>query len=360
MHSRCKVEAENVSAWCRIPGSPFFDGLFLMPNHPSAGKVVVRFGAFDIGDGIDAFSYSVSSWGRRPHRNTINTDIGILDAGGAYFNHSRLCLACGEARSQTLTFASKESRKVHLTFGVGFGDFVDPLTYGGIEIRNVIGFKTNPLVELFDQMGSDKGTAYSAGMGAPHCYAVEYFRLLQHLQEERFNFLEIGLDNASKETGCPRDAPSLRAWRQFLPNAHIYGYDMNDFSFFHQAETSTYRGDQASREDIDRFLEEFGRPEFKVILDDGSHASSHQQISLAALFPSVAPGGMYLIEDLGWQPFPESPTTLDLLWEFSKTGKLESPFLTETEARYLESRIARVEIYKPNDSEFAVVHKKHE
>ncbi len=358
-HSLCTVEAQNISAWCRIPGSPFFDGLFLMPNHPSVAKVAVKFGPFSLADGIDAFSCCVSSSGRSKHRNIIKADLGILDAGGVCFNRSKPRLACGEAQSLTLPFEPQESGDVYLTFGTEFDELVDKATYGGIEIRNIIGFKRNALVELFDRLGSDKGTACSAGNGAPHCYAVEYFRLFQQLQEEQFNFLEIGLDNTSKETGRPQDAPSLRAWRQFFPKACIYGYDLNDFSFLQQAGTHTFRGDQASREDINRFLAEFGHPEFKVIVDDGSHASSHQQISLAGLFPSVAPGGMYLIEDLGWQPLRESPKTLDLLVEFSKTGKMASPFLMEAEAKYLEDKIARVEIYKPNDSEFAVIYKRH-
>ena len=67
---------------------------------------------------------------------------------------------------------------------------------------------------------------------------------------------------------------------------------------------------------------------------------------------------MYLIEDLGWQPFVEAPTTLDVLRRFAETGKFESPFLTEAEARYLEEAVSQVDIYKPNDSEFGVIRKK--
>src|SRR5207244_2169141 len=116
--------------------------------------------------------------------------------------------------------------------------------------------------------------------------------------------------------------------------------------------------DQASREDLSRFAQESEEPRFRIILDDGSHASSHQQISLGALFPSVEPGGMYLIEDLGWQPFVEVPSTLDVFSRFAETARFESPFLTEAEERYLEETVSRVEIYKPNDSEFAVIWKK--
>jgi hypothetical protein len=67
---------------------------------------------------------------------------------------------------------------------------------------------------------------------------------------------------------------------------------------------------------------------------------------------------MYMIEDLGWQPFAETPKTIDVLQRFWTTGTFESPFVTAAEARDLDAAIDRVEIYKPNDSEFAVIHKK--
>lgn len=352
------LQAQNVAPWCRLPGSPFFGSFFLMPNHPDSDKVFVKYGPFQLRHDIDSFSYFVSSAGKRPHQNKINVDLGILGGGGNYFNHSRLCLSHGESQSLTLSFDPQESRNLYLTFGVSFQDFADPSNYGGIEITYLIGYKRNPLVELFNRMGSDKGTECRFGNGVPHCYAVEYYGLFQSLQDQEFNFLEIGLENASKTTGLAKDAPSLRAWREFFPKAKLYGYDINDFSFFQQEATFTFQGDQASREDINGFIEKFGKPQFKVILDDGSHASSHQQISLAALFQNVEPGGMYLIEDLGWQPFDETPKTLDVLRRYCETGKFESPFITESETRYLEEAISHVEIYKPNDSEFAVIYKK--
>ena len=356
--SRWRLEAENLAPWCQIPGSPFFSGFFLMPNAPNAPNPFIRFGPFDVGPAIDAFSFLISSPAEQPHRNTINLDLGIFDAGGHHFNQARLCLSASETMSTTLSFDALESGRVYLTFATSFQDFIDTTAYGSIEIKYIVGHQRNPLTDLFNSVKSDKGTEQAAGAGVPHCYAVEYYPLFQRLRDETFNFLEIGLDNDSKNTGRPQDAPSLRAWRQFFRKATLYGYDINDFSFFSQVTTITFQGDQASREDLARFLRESGEPRFGAILDDGSHASSHQQISLGALFPSVEPGGMYLIEDLDWQPFEESAKTLDVLRTFAETGKFESPFLLDAEARYLQDTVSRVDVYKPNDSEFAVLYKK--
>jgi hypothetical protein len=65
-----------------------------------------------------------------------------------------------------------------------------------------------------------------------------------------------------------------------------------------------------------------------------------------------------VIEDLHWQPFPEAPTTLEVLRDFVESGRLRTPFLDEEEVLYLVEAIDRVEIHRPNDSEFAVIYKR--
>ena len=56
---------------------------------------------------------------------------------------------------------------------------------------------------------------------------------------------------------------------------------------------------------------------FDIIIDDGSHASHHQQISLAILFRHLADGGLYIVEDLHYQPagleLPNITLTRDFL-----------------------------------------------
>ena len=66
---------------------------------------------------------------------------------------------------------------------------------------------------------------------------------------------------------------------------------------------------------------------FDIIIDDGSHASYHQQLTMVSLFALLRSGGLYIIEDLNWQPteyeatLPKVPLTSRLLERFIETGK---------------------------------------
>jgi hypothetical protein len=49
-----------------------------------------------------------------------------------------------------------------------------------------------------------------------------------------------------------------------------------------------------------------------VVIDDGSHASFDEQLTLREFFPLLADGGWYFIEDLDWQPPGEDGGTITL------------------------------------------------
>jgi hypothetical protein len=82
-----------------------------------------------------------------------------------------------------------------------------------------------------------------------------------------------------------------------------------------------------------------------------------QQITLGVLFKSIKSGGIFILEDLHtsvsvkennesiWGKKNET-ITLDMLERFNETGKIESDFLTDDEARYLEENIKECKIYK--------------
>lgn len=117
-------------------------------------------------------------------------------------------------------------------------------------------------------------------------------------------------------------------WVDYFPKAHIYGFDIDDFSAVQLPRTRIIRGDQGNPEDLLRVVQ--ACPTFDVIIDDGSHASSHQQITLQTLFPTLVSQGLYIIEDLNFQPadieaaLPCTYKTKDLLKDRSTLDMMTS------------------------------------
>lgn len=129
-------------------------------------------------------------------------------------------------------------------------------------------------------------------------------------------------------------------WLDYFPKAKVYGFDIDDFSRVRLPRTQIFRGDQGSVEDLLKIIGQC--PKFDIIIDDGSHASYHQQLSLKILFPHLASNGLYVIEDLHWQnaaleaSLPVVPKTRDFLKNTAEINRtidgareilfLESPF----------------------------------
>lgn len=115
--------------------------------------------------------------------------------------------------------------------------------------------------------------------------------------------LEIGVQNGG----------SLKIWRDFFPEAEIVGVDTDIACMEHQGDRiKVIIGDQASV----KFLETLGK--FDIIIDDGGHYMTQQQVSMNTLLANqLNDGGLYIIEDLHtsyWEQFQDiRRTTIDVL-----------------------------------------------
>jgi hypothetical protein len=113
------------------------------------------------------------------------------------------------------------------------------------------------------------------------------------------------------------DSPSIAMWLEYFSRAHIFGFDISDFSHIANERFTFVQGDAGSEADL-RVLANAAAC-FDIVIDDGSHASYHQQLCLRELWPRLACGGLYIIEDLHWQPaayeaeLPATPLTSEFL-----------------------------------------------
>lgn len=148
------------------------------------------------------------------------------------------------------------------------------------------------LQQLFIKFGSDKSTF--------HDYHHVYGSLFQDPSSVT-NVLEIGLgsnnlDVVSNMGEQGRPGASLRAFREYLPNAGIYGADIDKRILFQEDRIQTFYVDQT---DIDSFSELVKlNLRFDLIIDDGLHSPNANIAVLLFGLKRLAPGGWLLIEDI--------------------------------------------------------------
>jgi hypothetical protein len=206
----------------------------------------------------------------------------------------------------------------------------------------------NVLTALANRFGSDKGDQ----VHGRHGYTEVYDRLFLSRRFEALTFLEIGLLHPFDTKGPGTMAPSLEMWRAYFPNARLFGFDLNDFKAVSIPGCHIFQGDMGSRDDLLRMARSIGG-EIDIIIEDASHASHHQQITLATLFPFVANDGMYIIEDLHWQPAAMEirgvPKTRSLFRDFNSGGAMRSPVMTDSECIFLHENIKSIQLFDSRD-----------
>lgn len=153
-----------------------------------------------------------------------------------------------------------------------------------------------PQVELqglFKRHGSDKGGF--------HNYHLLYGHLFPDREVPRKIF-EIGLGTNYTDVvsnmgyhGSP--GASLRAFRDYYPNATIFGADIDRRVLFSETRIQTFHIDQSDDATFDALPEE-ARTGLDLFIDDGLHAPDANLRSLRRACAMVRPGGAIVIEDI--------------------------------------------------------------
>lgn len=220
------------------------------------------------------------------------------------------------------------------------------------------------LTDLADRYGSDKGSA-------KHRYSELYQMLFLPYRERSITFLEMGLQIGGPEHGASADRattdlPSVRMWLEYFPAAQVHGLDVSDFAWFSDPRFTFHRVDMDDRDRIAAAA--CAMPEFDIIIDDASHASHHQQNAFLELFPKLKPGGLYIIEDLRWQPETYErkgiTRTADLFRgfserrEFSHADKAAEAAFTALAPDISGCFVFQVRYDKKRKDQVAVIHKR--
>lgn len=208
--------------------------------------------------------------------------------------------------------------------------------------REALRMEMDSLAEIADRYGCDKGLAGPSTAWSANNYVDVYEALFHQIRLEPLEILEIGI-GVSGESWDAKVAhginagggASLRTWAEYFPNARIHGLDINDASHLDSDRILTYRVDQSNRSELREFLVGLGDVELDIVIDDGSHRSDHQQISLEVIWPHLRQGRHYFIEDLNDHGFggdsrgphasADAVPTRSFFREFRSTGNILEP-----------------------------------
>lgn len=144
----------------------------------------------------------------------------------------------------------------------------------------------------------DLFTAYGSDKEWRHWLADAYTRETACWRDRAGALAEIGVRIPQLQNWR---GGSLRAWCEWLPSFVIVGIDNNRHALealaAHVPRVNVLHADQARPEEIAEGLRALA-PAYDMIIDDGSHLPEHQIGCLAALWPLVKPGGLYVVEDM--------------------------------------------------------------
>jgi hypothetical protein len=115
-----------------------------------------------------------------------------------------------------------------------------------------------------------------------------YDRHFHRFRGREVHILEIGVYSGV----------SLEMWRHYFgPRCQVYGVDIEPACKAYEGDSvRVFVGDQSDRGFWKRFRSEV--PTLDIVVDDGSHITEHQIVTLEELLPHLQPGGVYLCEDV--------------------------------------------------------------
>ena len=154
----------------------------------------------------------------------------------------------------------------------------------------------NNLKTFLDKYGSDKANS--------HNYHHVYGTILSD-RNAVTGVLEIGMgtnnpDVVSNMGAYGKPGASLRAFRDFLPNARIYGADIDRRILFSEDRIDTFYVDQT---DPAAFVElnQTSPSDLDLVIDDGLHSPNANIYTMQFALPKIKIGGWFVVEDISLQ-----------------------------------------------------------
>ena len=192
-------------------------------------------------------------------------------------------------------------------------------------------------------------TLYLTDKWNSHWYAQHYETWFRSFRRKKIRILEIGIGGYDNPKA---GGNSLRMWRSYFPNGRVYGIDIYDKSPHNGRRIKTFKGSQIDPEFLDSVVQSIGKVD--IIIDDGSHENAHMIFTFKHLFPLLAEGGIYAIEDTQtsyWTKYggkPRDRNDLSTAMGYFKSladGLNWEEFPGPYEPSYLDTKIRSIAFY---------------
>jgi len=200
----------------------------------------------------------------------------------------------------------------------------------------------------FGQLTNLAGDRTDKGLSR-HSFTEIYDHVFFPLRNRSIKIFEIGIGKGG----------SLMLWKDYFPQGTVYGIDIIDRSELDSSRVKTFVADQSDREQLQAFLDTHPGA-YDILLDDGGHTMEQQQVSFGFLFPHVTPGGYYVIEDVHTSlpeqytnygvAEDESNSTLTMINEFIRHGRMKSVYMKPEEMRYIGDHVEYVLLFYRDNS----------
>jgi hypothetical protein len=127
-----------------------------------------------------------------------------------------------------------------------------------------------------------------------------YFKEFNDRRNSVKKVFEMGVGGGPGDLACYPNytvGASLYMWRDFFPNAQIYGIDILPELVFKDDRIETFQCDQGDKKKLLGILNKIGT-DFDLVVDDASHLTKHQISCCRTIMPLLKKGAVYVIEDV--------------------------------------------------------------
>jgi alpha-N-acetylglucosamine transferase len=155
----------------------------------------------------------------------------------------------------------------------------------------------NDLCNLMEKYGSDKNSI-------KHNYTKFYYKVLKNFRRDDIRLFELGIGSINPNIGSNmgqngNPGASLFAWSEFLPNAEIFGADIDKDILINTDQIKTFWCDSLNSKAIqamwsNKLLEE----PLHIIIDDGLHSFESNKNFFENSIHKLHKDGFYFIEDI--------------------------------------------------------------